>query len=471
MKETQKVGRVGGFIILFFILTPVLVHAWSEDLLSHIQAYIDIQEEYNSNIDLTPNSIKRDDYITTVSPGLRISTSPKSPVTGQFRQAPITPKSPITGQFRQAPTGEENYGLDLDLRAGFNFFAKNHDENYTNLRGELNTWYAMTQKLNFRARDYMIRSNDVREQDFSADAIPGQFLVSRTGTRTPWFRNVFEPSVQYEFGRIDAFAVDSIALYYRNNVYKIQGRVGEDSMENFVNPVLNYWFDVRNGVSFQYGLDLGNFQQSPDLIGHMATGDYIYRFNPNTSIFGEYHQVWRNFDRPSIDYIIYRPSLGIQHAFSPTMRAKGQFGYFWQIPERGSTVSGFFYDVMLTQQFAERVTYTLSSQGGYNEDFYTSQNLGFSQYYRALGRIDYRLLERMSVGLFGSFEWDNHPRSTLGSSRDQKDKIWAVGGNASYQILRWLTFFLDLSHRENHSNISNGDYSEYRALLRATATY
>ncbi len=453
MKETKKVGRMRWFIILFFLLTPMMVHASSEDLLSHFQAYISVQEEYSNNIDLTASQ-RRDDFITTVSPGFRISTAPKSP---------------ITGQFRQAPTAEENYGLDLDFRAGFNFFAKNHDDNYTSLNGTLTTWYALSQNLNFRARDYLIRSDDIREPDFSANAIPGQFLLSRTGKRTTWMRNVFEPSVQYEFGRIDAVAIDSVAINYRNNVYRIQSRTGDNSMENFINPALNYWFDVRNGVSFQYGLTLGNFQHSPDLVGHMATGRYTYRFNPNTSIFGEYTHLWRSFDSPSSDYMVYRPSLGIQHAFSPTLSGKGQFGYFWQSPEKGPTTGGFYYDASLTQ-LVKKTTYTLSSQGGYTEDYFTSQNLGFSKYYRAIGRIDHHLLERMSVGLFGSFEWDKRTGSAT-AGNEPTDKIWAVGGNASYQIVRWLTFFLDLSHRENHSNISNRDYSEYRALLKATATY
>ena len=75
---------------LFLMLLPTIVHAWSEDILSHFQAYITAEEEYNSNIDLTSNRLKRNDFITTVSPGLRFSTSPRSPVTGEFRQSPYS---------------------------------------------------------------------------------------------------------------------------------------------------------------------------------------------------------------------------------------------------------------------------------------------------------------------------------------------------------------------------------------------
>jgi len=76
----------------------------------------------------------------------------------------------------------------------------------------------------------------------------------------------------------------------------------------------------------------------------------------------------------------------------------------------------------------------------------------------------------MSVGLYSSYEWAKYPGTEIGF-RTPVDQIWGVGGNASYQILRWLNLSLDLSHRENRSNISDRDYSEYRGMLRATATY
>jgi hypothetical protein len=76
----------------------------------------------------------------------------------------------------------------------------------------------------------------------------------------------------------------------------------------------------------------------------------------------------------------------------------------------------------------------------------------------------------MTVGLFGSYEWAKYPGSEV-DNKIPKDQIWAVGCNASYQVLRWLTVSLDGSHRENHSNIENRDYSEYRGIFRVTATY
>ena len=434
---------------LFLMMFPTIVHAWSEDILSHFKAYITVQEEYDSNIDLTPNRFKRDDFITTVSPGFKFSTAPKSPV---------------TGEFLQTPTAEDRYGVDLDFSAGFNFYAKEHNDNYISLHGALNAWYAVTPRLNFRVRDYLTRSDEVREADYSPTAIEGQYLPSRTTKRVPYIRNVFEPSLQYQFGREDV-----VTLNYRNNIYNTQSRTSEDSIENYINPKITYWFDIRNGVSLEYGLTLGNFQRSPDLIGHMATGRYTYRFNPKTSIFGEYTQLWRDFDPPSVDYMVYRPTIGIDHAFSPTLSGRLQVGYYWANPEEGSTTGGPFYDILVTQR-AQKTTYTLSLQGGYTEDFFTAENVGFTKNHRVLGRITHQLLQKMNVGLFSSYEWVK-VQGFLTAGGKEVDRIWAIGGNASYQIQRWLTVSLDVSRRENHSNISDRGYSEYRGMLKVTATY
>jgi hypothetical protein len=442
--------RLKGLLLcLLLLFLPAWVHAWTEDIFAYFQPYITFEEEYNSNVDLTPNRFKRSDYITTISPGLRFSTLKRS-------QAP--------GEFRATPTAEERFGINLDLRAGFVFYGREEDNNYVSLNGLFNGWYAFTRNLTFRVRDYLIRSDEIREADYSVTALPGQTLVARSTRREPYYRNVFEPSLEYRFGRENVFA-----LNYRNTLYEISSRISEDSVENAISPRLTYWFNVRHGIFLGYDLTFADFERSANWVGHQAIGRYTYRFNPRTSLFADYTQLWRNFDSPSIDYSVYRPSIGISHAFSPTLTAIAQAGYFWQNPDRGSTTSGLYYDVALSKR-EDRITYTLSSQGGYVEDFFTAENRGFTKYYRAIGRIDYQLLRRMSVGLFSSYEWAKYPEVTVGGERP-KDRIWAAGGNAAYQALRWLNFSLNLSHRENHSNIFSREYSEYRGMLRATAAY
>jgi len=426
------------------LLVPSIVRADFGDLFTYFEPYLSVQEEYNSNINLTPTN-EVDDFITTISPGFRFSTLPRTPAAGE----------------RQAPTAEQSFGVDLDLRAGFVFYAEEDDNDYTSANGLVNAWYLFGNKLAFRIRDYFIRSDELREGEYSATAIEGQYLLSTQRRRVIYIRNVAEPSIEYKFGKDDR-----ISLYYRNNIYEVDSRVYEDSQENYINPRLTYWFNIRHGITLEYGLTLGDFERSPDLTGHMGTGRYTYRFNPRTSIFGEYTYLFRDFDPPSIDYDIQRPSLGIEHAFSPTLTAKGQGGYFWQNPERGSKTKGPFFDVSLTQR-AEKTTYTLLLQGGYTEDYFTAENLGFTRYYRGVGAVTHRLLERMTAGLSGYVEWVEYPSDPA----DREDLIWGIRGSLSYQLFKWLTASLEGSYREDHSNIDVNDYDEYRGIFRITASF
>jgi hypothetical protein len=417
-----------GFLFTFLI-SPSIGEAQEGDFLSKFHPYITVQEEYNDNIHLT-NTNKIDDFITTVSPGLKFSA-----------------------------LSEQHYGVDLDFRAGFVYYARDHDFNYFSPSGNLNAWYAMTPTLKFKVRDYLIRSDAAREQAYTANAPADQFLLStQRGQHAIYIRNVVEPSVDYQFAK-DGL----ISVLYRNNIYRNQNRLYEGSMENTINPKLTYQFDIKNGVSLDYYLTSGTYQHSPDQLAQGVTPRYTYRFNPRTSIFGEYHFEWQDFKSPGVDYYVHNPSLGIQYQFSPTLTGTAQVGYFWQIPEQGSETRGPSFNLSLVKS-AQRTTYSLSFQGGYTEDYFTAENRGFVKTYMVYGTISHKLTDKMTVGVNGSMQ-----RAIYGN--DQKDWIWGISGNASYALLRWLSLSLQLAHTEDHSNISNLDCSQYRAIFTATATF
>jgi hypothetical protein len=235
-------------------------------------------------------------------------------------------------------------------------------------------------------------------------------------------------------------------------------------MENTINPKLTYWFDIRNGIALDYFITFGNYERSPDQLGQGVTPRYTYRFNPTTSIFGTYSYERQDFKSPGIDYDVHNPSVGIEHKFSPTLSGTAQVGYFWQIPEEGTKTEGPSFNVSLIKS-AKRTTYTLAFQGGYTEDYFTAENRGFAKYYRAYGTVNHRLTEKLSVGVTGSVE-----RAAY-SSNGQRDWIYGIWGNASYPLLRWLSVSLQVGHVEDRSNISDLNYSQYRAIFSATAAF
>jgi hypothetical protein len=439
--KPRRIGWVNRILLtLFFIGMPSFVHADISDILLKFYPYITAQEEYSTNILLSTNRNKLDDWITTVTPGL---------------------------QFSHLEAGR--VGIDLDVNGGYNYYAKNNGLSYWSASGRLDSWYAVTPSLTFRLRDYLIRSDAARENvynnQYNADGQyigntqPGQYLLSTvSGVQAIYLRNVVEPSMEYRFGKENLFS-----LLYRNNIYRNENPLFEDSMENTLNPNLTYWFDINNGVSLDYYLTWNTYQNSPDQLVNGVTPRYTYRFNPQTSIFGEFHFEYDDFKSPGVDYYVYNPSLGIEYKFSPTLTGLAQGGYWWNIPKGGSKSEGPFFDLSLTQR-AARTLYTLAFQGGYEEDYITAQNLGFTKHYRGYGTINHQFTGRLSGQLTGSME-----RVWYSAEADnRKDWIWDTRVGASYVLFQWLTVTLEGSYRGANSNISIRDYTEFSGLFRIT---
>jgi hypothetical protein len=427
MRSGRQICLSLGLICVLVLGIPLAGTAEITDLLSKVRLYTNFEEDYTNNLFLT-NRNKQDDFITAAGAGLKVSA-----------------------------LEEKKYGLDLDFLANYIFYAKNDNLNYFNPSGTLNAWYAAGPNLTFRIRDYLIRSDAAREQSYAQGGLPDQFLLSTIrGQQAIYFRNVVEPSMEYRFAKETVLSV-----FYRNNIYRIDNPRFEDSQENSITSRLNHSFDIRNSVSLDYFLTLGDYERSPDQLGQGIRGRYTYRFSPRASVFGEYSFENQNFKSPGVDYSVHNPSVGIEYKFSPTLSATAQAGYFWQVGESDST--GPSVNIGLTKT-TERTTYTVNLQGGYTEDYFTAQNLGFAKYYRAYGNVIHRLTERINLAFTSSLE-----RSTFTSG--QKDWIWEVRGNASYQLLRWLNVFFTTSHREDHSNFDVASYSEYRVMVGAAATF
>ncbi len=422
----KKLTGVVAFIAFLCLLSSV--HAADGTLTPGLHPYISVSEEYNDNINLT-SSNKKEDFITTVSPGLKYSNS------------------------------DAVSGVDLDFNLGFVSYAHESQNNYISAAGSLNAKYLTKEHINFYLRDTIIRSENPREQEPLTTTEQNQFLLSTQNNREIYWRNVLAPTIEYQFG-----PENRMGLNYRNNIYRTDSINSENSQENYVNPFIDYWFDQRNGLHLEYGYDKGDFERSPGLTGHIGNVRYTNRFTPKAAVFGEYTFTRRECDTQGKDYDIHAPSVGITYAFSPTWNASAQVGYFWYEPEIGSTLGGFTYKGSIVNRDV-RTTYVVSLQGGYNEDYFTSQNLGFNRYHRLTGSITHFLEKRTSIGFAGNIERADY------LSQDRNDWIWGAVGTLSHTPLRWLTLALEVSHREQNSTVDADDYTENRVMVKITATY
>lgn len=398
------------------------------DVLSKFHPYLTVKEQFSDNLDLTSTNEKKDFY-TTVQPGIKFSNM------------------------------DERGGLDLDYSLGAVFYSKYTNLNYISHKASLNAKYMTSQHINFYLKESFIRSEDTRESEYYSTTEENKYVLSTQRERAVYWRNVLSPTIEYQFGPENRLGVN-----YRNNLYRTDSSSGNDSHENFVNPFFTYWFNKQNGIKLDYGFTKGDFETSPDLTGHRASARYIYRFSEKNTIYGEYAYSKRLFDSPGVDYDIHEPTVGMTYALTPTLSASAQVGYFWKRPETGSRKDGLSYKGDL-KNIDQRTTYQVSFQGGYTEDFFTSENLGFSRYHRVTGSITHWLYRHVSIGAFGSYERAEFDQP------EHKDDIWGIGVRGSYSPLKWLTLALEISRRNRNSNVSTYDYSENRGMFTITATY
>lgn len=413
-------------VFVFFCLT-VAPSAYGADLLSKFRPYISISEEYNDNLDLKSTN-KKDAFITTVQPGLKFSNMDKTA------------------------------GIDLDYSLGIVSYSKETDRNYISHNGSLNAKYMTSEHVNFYLKESFIRSDEPREREYFTTTADNRYVLATETQREVYWRNVVAPTIEYQFGPESRLGVN-----YRNNIYQTESTTSQNSKENYINPFLSYWFDKQNGIYLEYGFTSGDFESDPDLKGHRTNARYTNRFSAKFSAFVEYTFSRRDFASPGIDYDVHEPDVGMTFTMTPTLTASAQAGYFWTEPKTGPKRDGISYKGELAN-VDPRTTYKLSLQGGYTEDFFTSENLGFNRYHRLTGSLTHLLEKRISIGCSGSLE-----RADFDA--DRRDTIWGIGGMASCMPLKWLTLSLEVSHRDRDSNVNSNDYTENRGILRITATY
>jgi hypothetical protein len=397
--------------------------------------YLVLGGGYDSNITLTQENTKSD-FITAIIPGIKY-----------FSERPV-------------------YKLDLDFRIGPYLYAQNSENNYIGYRGSLDTFYSFTPNWTVKLIDTLERSrNTVGGYSLSTPTGPVSTANYNVGGNL-FIQNIFQPEIQYKFAP-DSF----VSLYYRNVIYRVDESTlsSEDSTDNTISPRIDYWFNVRNGISFDYAYINAQFERSSDWIGNSMAGRYLYRFDPRTTLTGEFRYSIFDFQDLEPDYAVPVPSVYLDHAFSPGLTGRARFGWFWQqysekTPPNIDGVNGpVFYLGIIQKEL--KTTYSLSVEGGYRFDYFTASNQGFAKYYQARAGATYDLTSRWNVGLTGLASRDEYqfPQDTQYN--------YSLLGNITYKPLKWLAVSLEGGIYSRNSDIEGNSYRDNRIGIVFTGTY
>jgi hypothetical protein len=388
---------------------------------------ISVFETYDDNIDFTPTN-EISDYITGLTPSLNFDV--------------LTERTDL--RFYYAPT--------------FVFYKDNKQNNTTRHLATLTWGQELSRYLRFNLTDTYYQSEEPIEHSDT--------VVGIRNTRQTYQRNLGEASVSFLFG-----PENRISLGYGVNHLINEDPSIDDGRIQTPNATLAYWFNVKDGVEFNYEYIKADFWQDEglardDFTGHGGGARYIHRFNPQTSVSVRYDITTRDFDLLPADFDVHQGLAGFAHAFSPNVSLSLVGGYFMvDFKQFDDEETGPAYDVLLTTRF-ERGTFTIGGTGGwwFYGDTIDPENRGITKYYRADTRIEYQLAERFGIYAGGFYRLDRDV-----TTKREWD-IWRGDAGLSWSFFQYFVLSLDYRYALRDDDVDTADYKNNRIMLNITAS-
>jgi hypothetical protein len=414
-------SRLWIFLVAFLFLFSGIACA---DYRFELIPRISVSEVYDDNINLDYAN-EKSDYLTTVSPGVNLSIS------------------------------SADTSLSLDYSPTWVWYDEYDQYDTVRHAGTLAFSQQMTQHTTFNLTDTYTRSEEPLETD--------EEIQTARRTRNTYQRNTGRASVSYQFGPENTFALG----YGHRLLLNEDPSLDDGTIQNpFCN--ITYWITVKDGFEFKYeyteaifwrddGLPTGD-----DYQGDAAALKYIHRFSQHTRASVGYEFTSRNFQGNTVDYDVHEGFLSFAHEFSPDLSLDVGVGRFIRKNEISDDETGYSYDASLVARFG-RGSFTIGGRGGWDEAYLEAEPRGFTRFWSAETRLEYRLLEQLSFYAGGLFRLD----------RDSANREWETfrgNGGLRLTFLRWFSLALDYSHTERDDEIDTEDYRDNRVMLILTAT-
>jgi hypothetical protein len=394
---------------------------------------ITLTETYDDNIELQPDN-EKSDWITTVSPGCSLLLQ------------------------------SEKTNLNLDLQGGLALYLRDSSRDTIRYSGSLSWYQELAQHLSMQVSDTLTRTEDpVTEEDGK--------IVDIASERDVQYRNTGEISLTGQFG-----PDDRVTGGYRNRLLDSRADQTEDSRANegFLN--LNTWFAPQFGFELSTGFSRWEFQQSNDFTG-TPTEDFYnyqaglklnYRWRPQRIVYAGYNFVYQDFDNEfgvdNNDYFVHQPSLGLTMSLSQYTSLGVEVGYFLQDPDKGDKQGGFVFNGSFNTQ-REKASIGLSSNTGYNLDYGSSDNQGFSKFSDNSATLSYQLTEAFTVSASARYRWDDYTET------NRTDHTYGGKIGISYKLQDWLGLTLEGGHLRRDSNDNAEEFTDNRVTLSIVTSY
>jgi hypothetical protein len=398
-----------------------------------------VSEEYTDNLFLTEED-QEPEFLTVVSPRAGFSV------------------------------GAQRSAWELSYAPGFTFYDQHEELNTVRHSASLSGKHQLSQHLNLTLADRFNRTEEPsRRLDYtmgnqdSEEPIPLEERIDYTirTSREPRYTNDALARLNYRFG-----AEDRVYAAFNNRIFQDENPEGEDSERYTPSAGFEYWLDSKNGLQGDVSYTRGFFEEQTDDL-HNVEGDlrYSHRFDRFLTGFTEYAHLYSGFDDSDDDYHVYNPSAGARYTFARDANLELSLGYFIQERKEGDNESGVTANLDVDKDWSNRRwAFRLSGSSGYEQTYFGSENLGFTQFYQARGALEYSFTKYLRSSLRADYRYSKY----LDVDPEREDHVASANGGLTYQATQWMTLSLSDTYRIVDSGKEFGDYQENRVVLSVT---
>ena len=149
---------------------------------------------------------------------------------------------------------------------------------------------------------------------------------------------------------------------------------------------------------------------------------------------------------------------------NPISSLRGEIGYFLRDPDEGDTEEGFVFNASINTR-RERTSFEVTTNTGYNVDYGSSDNQGFSKTSDNLARVSYELTENLGIFATAGYRWEDFTET------NRTNHTYGGIAGLNYTFLPWLNASLEGGHLRRDSNEDDQEFKDNRVTLQITTAY
>jgi hypothetical protein len=391
---------------------------------------LSVQGQYTDNVSLTSNSdLKRDDVITTVTPG-----------------------------FTGALVGKKG-DAKLSYAPSYAFYNRFDQFNGWRHRANLTGAYMADKNTrinigdDFRYTEDPIINDNIAVVRTETPNLP--IDTTERKTRRVYIKNFANADLTHQFGKYHSFRL-GYAYYLLNN----DDPAYEDKQTHNASAGLTYWFGPKWGFEIGGHYIRGIYEVSDNLDEYQGSVSLLKRYGKHFIGYIRYSHSVVTYDEESGNDTTYMPSVGLRYDIEKDISLMADLGYFYTASDFRDNTSNPGGDLRLIKRF-EHAQLNLAILGGYNYDLYGAETLGYGEYYEASISFRQQLAKHVHGNIFGSYRDTKYK-----DQADREDKRPTIGLRLSWRALEWMRVGLTYRYRSVDSTIDANDYNENRVSVR-----